>query len=249
MRTPIAILKLCVFVIWCAICVPCQLILLIFHQGKHAYTIPRIWHNGVCKIFSLTVTYTGTITPNQPTLFVSNHISWLDIPVIGSVLHASFVAKREVESWPLFGFLSKLQQTAFIDRSRHAALREKNSLKKQLETGKSLILFPEGTSSDGTSILPFKSSLFEIAQTDSDFTIQPFCLKIHSLNQSTTPMNNDLYAWYGDMDLAPHLWTFAKAKGAEIHLTFLPPIKPKDYRDRKALSGYLHQSISQTFDA
>lgn len=255
MRTLIAITKLLFFALWTLLMVTAQLFILPFSKASIAYVIPHAWHKGVCRIFNIHVTTSGQPSTTAPsTLYISNHISWLDIPVIGSKVKASFVAKREVESWPLFGFLSKLQQTAFIDRSRNAALREKNSLKNELSAGKNLILFPEGTSSNGSEVLPFKSSLFEILRSENTsdkiaITLQPFCITIKSINGSSskTQKQLDIYAWYGDMDLAPHLWAFSKSKGAEIHLSFLPAIPLDTTIDRKKTAKQAYSLISQSF--
>ena len=177
-------------------------------------------------------------------------MSWLDIPVIGSTVKASFVAKREVATWPVFGFLSKLQQTAFIDRSRNAALREKNSLKNQLENGKRFILFPEGTSSNGQEVLPFKSSLLEVAKTNCPLSIQPFSLTIQTISNKpiVDSAQYDTYAWYGDMTLAPHLWNFAKSKGAHIHLDFLDMITTEGEMDRKELTKTIRDKVTYSFN-
>ncbi len=249
MRASVAIIKLLLFVIWTILVVPLQLVLLLLIKGDKLYFVPWLWHTGVCFIFRIRVTSSGNIHKAPSTLYVSNHISWLDIPVIGSKLKASFVAKREVASWPVFGFLSKLQQTAFIDRSPKAALKEKNSLKNQLEGGKSLILFPEGTSSNGTEVLRFKSSLLEIAKTEKESCIQPFSISILDIDgkRATTQDDLDLYAWYGDMTLAPHLWSFAKTTGAHIHLDFLSPIEGNVNIDRKSLSNTVFNAIEESF--
>lgn len=249
MRPLIAILKLLLFAIWSLCMVSIQLMILIFSHKEVAYIMPYMWHHGVCTIFRVTVTTSGEIAPPNATLYISNHMSWIDIPVIGSVLKASFVAKREVASWPLFGFLSKLQQTAFIDRNRRSALKEKDSLKNKLDAGKSLILFPEGTSSDGSSILPFKSSLFELVKGEKDITLQPFSITIQGINNrpAITQEQRDLYAWYGDMDLAPHLWVLAQQKRIHIHLDFLPPLEIKPESQRKELSNNAYQLILSSF--
>ncbi|MEM6261809.1 MAG: lysophospholipid acyltransferase family protein [Bacteroidota bacterium] len=180
MRSAIAVIKIALFFLWSLLCVPPQLVVLLFHRGKKAYLMPWIWHKGVCLIFRIKVQISGKPDQSKQTLYVSNHLSYLDIPAIGMVLRASFVAKKDVKNWPVFGFLSKMQQTAFIDRNRKAAIQEKTSLSGMISDGKSLIIFPEGTSTDGREVLPFKSSLFSLALSDSDksLCIQPFFISI-----------------------------------------------------------------------
>ena len=218
-----------------------QPLLLLVHKGKHAYFIPRLWQRAVRKIFGIKVEITGHPYTDDQTIYISNHLSYLDIPVIGSTLKASFVAKEDLAGWPVFGFLSKLQQTAFISRARKDAKKEKHALDNMLNEGKSLILFPEGTSSDGSTVLPFKSSLFSIAlknDSDRDITIQPITLKIIQVNGENADKQHvrDLYSWHGDMTLSPHLLSFMKCRGATISMTFHQTYKASDFDCRKALS-------------
>ncbi len=243
-----AAFKFALFFFWSLLIVPTQLILLSFHRGKKAYVIPQLWHKGVCRIFGIKVKIEGTPLQLQQALYVSNHLSYLDIPVIGTVLKASFVAKKEVASWPVFGFLSKLQQTAFIERSRNAAARETGALGTLLNDGKSLIIFPEGTSTDGREVLPFKSSVFSLSLTEqADLLIQPFTLTMELVNTypPETQELRDLYAWHREMDteLPSHLWRFAKSKGATISLHFHPYIKASDFDDRKTLAKHCHETV------
>tara|TARA_B100001179_G_C18593522_1_gene405929 strand:- start:1377 stop:1943 length:567 start_codon:yes stop_codon:yes gene_type:complete len=182
-------------------------------------------------------------------LYVSNHISYLDIPVIGSVLKASFVAKEEVRNWPVFGFLSTLQQTAFIKRNRSAASEGTSELNNFLKDGKNLILFPEGTTSNGTEVLPFKSSFFQVATTGNVQHVQPFTVKINQVNgiEPVIQSDYDIYAWHGDMDLAPHLWKFAKSKGAVIDLVFHDSLTLSANSDRKTLCNHSYEKVKSPY--
>lgn len=249
MPSIIATLKIVLFLLWCLPMVPVQLLVLCFTKGKLAYFTPYIWHKGVCLIFGLRVKISGAPYKDSQTLYVSNHLSYLDIPVIGTVLRASFVAKKDVANWPVFGFLSKLQQTAFIERSRGAAAKEANALDSMMQAGKNLIVFPEGTSTDGRDVIPFKSSLFSLALKDLDqpLSIQPFSILIESVDGKTPDTQNlrDLYAWHRDMDteLPSHLWRFAKSRGAVIRLVFHAPIQARNFEDRKTLAKYCHEQV------
>lgn len=253
MRVLIASFKMTVFALWCLVIVPVQYLLILAYKGRHAYIIPCIWHKGVCVIFNLKVSVHGTPEKNRQVIFVSNHISYLDIPVIGTVLKASFVAKKDVASWPVFGFLSKLQQTAFIDRSRNAAAKEANALDNMIGAGKSLIIFPEGTSTDGREVLPFKSSLFSLALKDSEnpVLIQPFTITMDKVDGQKPEQQNiiDIYSWHRDMttELPAHLWLFAKSKGAKISLHFHPVISSDQYSDRKKLAILCQETVSSIY--
>lgn len=250
MRSVIAALKMALFFAWCLIMVPAQCLVLLFTKGQNAYIMPYIWHKGVCLILGIKVKVHGTPERNGQILYVSNHLSYLDIPAIGTVLKASFVAKKDVSSWPVFGFLSKLQQTAFIDRARGAAVREASALDSMIEAGKSLIIFPEGTSTDGRSVLPFKSSLFALALKDENkhVQIQPFTIKMDLVDGKKPDTQDliDIYSWHRDMttELPAHLWGFAKGKGAVISLYFHPVISSANYSDRKKLALVCQETVS-----
>ena len=251
------VIKAACFAFICLLTVPLQLLVLRFTHGKCAYSLPYFWHNCICRIFGLKVRVEGTPLHNQQTLFVCNHVSYLDIPVIASVLRASFVAKKEVAGWPVFGTLARLQQTAFISRSRNDAQKEKYALSNMLDSGKSVILFPEGTSTDGRSVAPFKSSLFSMTLDGNrnGMLIQPVTLIVDEVDGRSVADQavRDLYAWYGDMTMPPHLQGFTASKGAVIRLVFHPAIDPVAYADRKALAddcraavegGLTHQKLA-----
>lgn len=250
MRIPVASLKMSAFVVWCLILVPPQALLLLIHRGKGAYMLPSIWQRGICLIFNIKVRRTGAPHTASQAIYVGNHLSYLDIPALGSLLKASFVAKNDVASWPVFGFLSRMQQTAFISRSAKDAAEEKNALGRMMEEGKSLIIFPEGTSTDGRSVLPFKSSLFAMAlkNANADLLVQPFTLSLDTVEgrPPSTQDERDLYAWHRDMttELPAHLWSFALSKGACVTLHFHPPVRACDYQDRKILAKTCHDAVS-----
>ncbi|MGN7439106.1 MAG: lysophospholipid acyltransferase family protein [Alcanivorax sp.] len=250
MRTAIAAFKFLLFTLLSLLVAPLQILTLMIHKGNGAYIIPWLWQKTVCKIFRIKVIVEGTPYTDSQTIYVSNHISYLDIPAVGRILRASFVAKKDVASWPVFGFLSKLQQTAFISRSREDAKKEKHALDNMLTDGKSLIIFPEGTSTDGREVLPFKSSLFSIAYREGldDIMIQPFTISMSRVDNKdiTTQEIRDIYSWHINMDtpLEKHLWRFAKSTGAEIKVTFHTEIRASDFSDRKTLAKTSHNAVS-----
>lgn len=229
--------------------VPLQLVVMLLRRSKPAYTIPWLWHKGVCCILGLNIIIEGLPCTDRQVIFISNHLSYLDIPVIGSMLKASFVAKGDVANWPVFGFLSRLQQTAFISRAKSTLGNDKNNLESMLKDGRSMIIFPEGTSTDGRTVVPFKSSLFSIALGDdgTDIWLQPMTLSIVNVNGQIPDDQNirDLYAWYGDMTLVPHLSAFGKSRGATIKMTFHPPFRARATPDRKILARNCYEAVRQ----
>ena len=116
-------------------------------------------------MFGLRIEVNGRLARDAPVLVLANHVSWLDISVIGSLGPLSFVAKSEVERWPVVGLFARLQRTVFIDRARRAHTAEVNAtVARRLAGGDIIVLFPEGTSSDGNRVLPFRSSLVGAAR-------------------------------------------------------------------------------------
>lgn len=224
-----------------------QIIFLLFCKGNASYILPRLWHKAICAIIGLKVEVRGAPVHDQQLVYIGNHISYLDIPAVGSVLKASFIGKDDIARWPVIGQLAKAQQTAFISRNARNAKKVANALDVMLAKGKSLILFPEGTSSTGESVLPFKSSLFSIAQPKDlpPISIQPFIIELIDVEgQAPTAKSRDNYAWYADMEFAPHIWIFMQTKGATVRLTFLDVITPVAGQDRKELCKMIEQQIS-----
>jgi len=227
-----------------------QPIVMLFTRGPKGYILPRLWHKATCFIFGIRVHVEGTPASSQQTIFMSNHISYLDIPVLGSLLQASFVAKQEVATWPLFGFLATLQQTAFLERKKSAIGKAKNGLQGMMNEGKSLIIFPEGTSTDGQIVRPFKTSLFELARNTNhpDLLVQPVTIRVDSTDGHaiTTQDLRDLYSWHIDMDteFGSHLWRFAQTSGCELTVTFHSPLQPLTFNDRKSLSQACFKAVS-----
>ena len=210
--------------------------------------LPVLFHRVCLKIFGIKVVVVGQQSRDKPTLFVSNHVSYLDIEVLGSLIAGSFIAKSEVAGWPLFGWLARLQETVFINRkAKREAAQQGESLTGRLILGDCLILFPEGTSSDGNRVLPFKTALFAVASQridDRPLTIQPVSLTPVALdNIPLGRLLRPLYAWYGDMDLGPHLWQFAKLGNVTVVVEFHPPVTVGDAGSRKALAEQCWRAV------
>lgn len=241
-------LKLTLFFVHTLLCAGLQSLILIFaRKQKNVCRLPRLWHAGACRIFGIRTLIKGSPCKDDNILYVSNHLSYLDIPVIGRILTCYFVAKKEVSGWPGFGFLAKTQKTLFIERSAAGLKEAGEKIEKHVKKGENLVVFPEGTSTDGQDVLPFKSSLFNFTMiSDSPIHIQPFTIRLRSVNGQPVESQElrDLYAWHGDMELLPHLWAFACSKGAEVELTFHPLTDVKKYSDRKSLSKAAYQMVA-----
>ena len=215
--------------------------------------LPMIYHRVCCRLLDLRLDIRGSMSTARPTLFVCNHSSYLDISVLGSIIPGSFVAKTEVADWPFFGFLAKLQRTVFIDRRRHTTHHQRDGLARRLEAGDNLILFPEGTSNDGNRTLPFRSALFAVAERRVEggepapsVMIQPVSLAYTKLNEFPIGRNlRPYFAWYGDMDLAGHLWRVLGLGRITVALEFHQPVSLAQFASRKALSEHCRKVIAE----
>ncbi len=181
----------------------------------------------------------------RPVIYVCNHSSWLDIPALGGLLRACFVSKDDVAGWPIVGTIARLGRTVFVSRSRQGSGGERDQMQERLRAGDGLILFPEGTSSDGARVLPFHSSFFAAAYGEVSPLIQPVSIVYDRL--AGLPVGHSsraVFAWYGDMELAPHVWRLAQWRGKRVTLLFHVPLDPAAYSSRKALSQAAWQIVA-----
>ncbi len=227
--------------------IPAQVVALILGP-RASERIPLFYHRTCCRIFGMTVEVRGKQAHRRPVLFVSNHTSYLDIMVLASLIEGSFIAKHEVANWPFFGLLAKLQRTIFVVRERRQAAAQRDEITRRLAAGDQLVLFPEGTSNDGNRVLPFKSALFAVAQEEIEGTrliVQPVSIAYVALDG--TPLGRFLrpfYAWYGDMEMAPHLWKVAALGNATVVVEFHPPAPHEAFASRKTLADYCFRHVA-----
>ncbi|MCC3862352.1 lysophospholipid acyltransferase family protein [Pseudemcibacter aquimaris] len=219
---------------------------------------PHLVHRSMCKALDVRVKTFGHALEGSPTLFVSNHVSYLDIIILGHVIKACFVAKRDMIDWPVLGYLSTLQRTIFVDREkRNEVKRQREEMQDRMKRGDSLILFPEGTTSNGGTVLPFKSSLFGVTENyihpkadeegrPLELMVQPVTLVYKRIdNMPTNRMNRPRVAWYGDMEIGPHFDDFLKSQSVEVEVHFLEPVSRNLFKNRKELSSYCHRTIEK----
>jgi 1-acyl-sn-glycerol-3-phosphate acyltransferase len=209
--------------------------------------LPRLYHRWACRVLGFRVAVAGEPSTQRPTLFVANHISYVDIEILGGIIEGSFIAKADVARWPLFGWLAKLQRTVFVDRRIRSTAAQRDAIRERLAAGDDLILFPEGTSGDGNHVLPFKSALFSVADHAGSraLTVQP--LSIAYLRLDGIPMGRayrPFFAWYGDMTLGSHLWTMLGLGTVDVAVTFHTPVALAQFGSRKALAEHCHRVIA-----
>jgi 1-acyl-sn-glycerol-3-phosphate acyltransferase len=235
------IARLTLYLLWTVSLMPVQGVGVVLRR-PWSRTLPAFYHRWCCRILGLHVRTVGAPTAVRPVLFASNHISYTDITVLGSLIAGSFVAKAEVAGWPFFGWLAKLQRTVFVDRRVRSARLQRDAMTERLAVGDALILFPEGTSGDGNRVLPFKSALFsavEKLQGIVPIQVQPVSIAYTKLDG--IPLGRVLrpfFAWYGTVELAPHLWSMLGLGTVEVVVQFHPPVSIADCGSRKSLALY-----------
>lgn len=240
--------------------------LLLRLSPRRARTFPHWYHKQVCRLIGIRLRIDGEVAPARPVLLVANHTSWLDIPVLSAVAPVAFVAKKEVGRWPFVSSLARLQRTVFVDRQRRTeAGRTAGEIAERLAAGDTLVLFAEGTSSDGNRVLPFKTSLFAAAKPPArqpgdggadpasqpvrdDATTSPLVQTVtlcytHLHGVPLTRADRHLTGWYGDMDMGPHAWSLLAAGPLDARIVIGSPVPLADFADRKALARHSESEI------
>jgi 1-acyl-sn-glycerol-3-phosphate acyltransferase len=228
--------------------VPAELLLrtVTFRNKMH---LQRLFNRGFARSFGIRIVTHGVQARQKPVLYVANHLSWADIPVLGARIEATFVAKSEVGGWGFFGWLADFANTVYVERSRRTSTgQQRDAISERLARGESLILFPEGTNSDGVDTLPFKSSLFAATGELPDVLIQPVTIAYTRVNglPVTRERLPDL-AWIGDTQLMPHAMTFMSLGRVRAEILFHPPVRTADFTSRKTLAAHCEQVIAQGY--
>lgn len=217
--------------------------------ARYRRRIQEGWCRSMLRFSGFRVQPIGQASTKGPTLYVSNHLSYMDIPVLSSVVEATFVAKAEVSRWPLFGFAARITNTVFINRVSSEAREQRAMMHKRLMSGERLILFPEGTSTDGSGVAPFKSALFSLAEGSLDepeLIIQPISLA-YTRGLDGTPLVGplrELYCWFGDATLFPHLYRMLGLPGCRVEVRFHAPIHTRQVGNRKQICRVAQAAVA-----
>jgi lyso-ornithine lipid O-acyltransferase len=216
---------------------------------RAARALPHWYHRQVCRLIGLRLHVEGALAPDKPVLVVANHTSWLDIPVLSAVAPVSFIAKREVGGWPVVGSLARLQRCIFVDRTRRQSVGGTTSEVGGRLTGtERVVLFAEGTSSDGNQVLPLRSSLFGALDIGGDRTPCVQTVAIVYARRNGLPLaraDRGRLGWYGDMDLGPHAWALLRGGPLDIVIRIGAPLPQAAAADRKALTRLAEHQLRQ----
>jgi lyso-ornithine lipid O-acyltransferase len=240
------------FVLYTASCLPFQYLLHVL-KLRARYWLPMVFHRVLCRYLGIRVRVRGTVVKGRPVLMVANHSSYFDIPVLATVTELSFVAKSEVASWPGVGLMARAQNTVFVERERRTkAGEQRNEIQRRLANNETLVLFPEGTSHDGNSVLPFKSALMGAAQWNrgdaekrEPILVQPVSVaytRVHGL-----PMGRfyrPWFTWYGDMPFGSHVFKSFVQGPFDVDIILHPPVTLEEFGSRKKLADYCWRVVS-----
>ncbi|AYC99442.1 lysophospholipid acyltransferase family protein [Neorhizobium sp. NCHU2750] len=222
---------------------PFQLLGLAF-DWKIRRTIPRLWHRAACFLIGIRIHVHGRLERQRPLMLAANHVSWKDILVLGAVADVVYIAKAEVADWPVFGTLAKLQKSIFIVREERRRTGDQvNEIAERMTAGEIVVLFPEGTTSDGNRLLEIKSSLFGAAAAAVPHTpqgvvhVQPVAIaytRVHGMAMGR--YHRPIAAWPGDITLMPHLMGVLKQGALDVDVAFGDTVDFRTGDNRKHLS-------------
>ncbi|WP_315919153.1 lysophospholipid acyltransferase family protein [Mesorhizobium sp. SP-1A] len=219
--------------------------------------MPRLWHRCMVRALGIRVHAHGALAKERPLLVASNHVSWTDIVVLGSLVDVNFIAKADMEGWPLIGWLSKLQRTAFVERERRRSSgRQASEIGQRMARGDAMVLFAEGTTGDGNAMLPFKSTLFGAASmvisegAGEKVFIQPVAIaytRLHGVPMGRA--HRPHAAWIGDQDLAPHLVGLLADGAMDVEVHFGEPVAFTAESSRKETAKLIERRVAEMMQA
>ncbi len=246
LKTILLIFLVCIFIIIFAL-LQC---LFFYSKNKRVYFISR-----AINIFSIIATFImgikirvnglSNLHRKKGVFLVTNHISYIDGLVASRIFPLIFIARGDLKEWPLFGTFSKLSETVFVNRTSTANLhKEIDNITSLLKSGINVILFPQGTTTSMVEDVSFRSSLFQAPIAALSDTI-PFTIKYKKINGTDiNDKNKDLVLWYGDMEFAPHIFSFLGLKDIEVEVEMLKPIESSLKNNRKSLSMVSQEAIN-----
>jgi 1-acyl-sn-glycerol-3-phosphate acyltransferase len=204
----------------------------------------RTWAKSIVKVFGMKVYVKGRL-PRPPFFLVSNHLSYVDIPLLRSVLESVFVAKEEIENWFLGGKIVGDMGNIFVDRfNKRDIPRVGKKILEILEHGEGVIIFPEGTTSNGKDVLPFKSSFFEFA-CEANLPVHYAVIR-YEVSKEFTPASESVAWWRLESGFIEHLWELLKIPTFDAFITFSE--NPIISNDRKDLAKKLHDAVLSEFE-
>jgi 1-acyl-sn-glycerol-3-phosphate acyltransferase len=203
------------------------------HRVTFHFGVARFWARAGLWLTGMKLRVRGS--PIESGALVANHSTWADI-----------LSLRAVREWPVVGFITYVTGTIFVERRRSQAKAQEQVLRERIRARQLLCFFPEGTSTDGLRVLPFKSSLFSAFfanEHGADLWIQP--VTVRYLRAPGSDLPESFYGWWGDMDFGGHVWAvMSRSFGATAEVIFHEPVKPTAFADRKALADHCGRVVA-----
>lgn len=235
-----ALLRIALLILWFVLSLLQQTAGFLLGTGDGRHLRLRFYRVAL-RILGIHIRVFHEFSPRRPLCIVANHVSYLDVFVLGSLIPAVFVAKKEVRQWPVIGWIAWLQRTIFIERRRSKADEEILPLIKALNQGSNVIVFPEGTSTDGLTVLPFKSTLFEAPKRANAY-IQPVSLIYRERNgDKLSDKDRQFYTWGTDAPFFHHFSKLILRPGVLVEVWIRKPLSPQ--LNRKILAKTSEQRI------
>jgi 1-acyl-sn-glycerol-3-phosphate acyltransferase len=235
---------------------PLQLLSLRFDWKLRRY-LPRYWHRIVCYWLGIRVRVIGDMERQRPLMLAANHASWIDILALSSIADVAFIAKSEVRDWPIFGHFARMQKSVFVKREeRRKTGHQVNEIAERMAGGEIMVLFPEGTTSDGNRLLEVKSSLFGAAamaleQAPGDVVhVQPVAIAYTRIyGTAMGHYHRPIAAWPGDIELIPHLKALLACGAIDVDICFGEAVDYRADSNRKHVSATVADRIRTMLSA
>lgn len=218
------------------------------NKEKHLQYVVSFYCKLALKIFNVKLTTNLYKKEVKGTLLVSNHLSYLDIIAISSLIPTNFITSTDIERTPVLGHICKLASCIFVDRrGRMNRSNELSKISNRLLSGENIVIFPEATSTNGEKIIPFKKGLFE-AVIQKDLLISSLCVQYLRINNfPVTRENRDIVCWYGDMDFLPHLWRLLQQTEIVMNLNYIEEFFGLSFDNTSDLVSDIEQSIRSSY--
>ncbi len=248
MRNLIAIIRLILLIIHTFLTVFISSITNVILPYKFHSIILGNWYKFVLWLFNFRIEINGNIPKNLGILVVSNHCSYMDVMVIASAIPAHFTPKSNIKKWPIIGQMVNVSLPIYINRTNIRTLPEQNQkVTKALNNGRNIVIYPEGTTNNGSEVYRFKSGAFSFLSEEpsaKDIAVQPVSIVYSQYNNTKLALGvNSPVAWFGDEKLLPHIWKMLKTHTCIVQLTFLPQVYLKDFASRKDLALHCEEII------
>jgi 1-acyl-sn-glycerol-3-phosphate acyltransferase len=208
-------------------------------RSRRLPNLVRWWHGRLCLALGIRIEATGDLASNA--LLVANHVSWLDIPVIGSQGRIGFLSKAEVRKWPLIGWMASVAGTLFMTRGANQTGEMIRRIDERVRTGLAMVVFPEGTTTDGTRLLRFHPRLLAAGQV-AGIRVQPVAVRF-----GTSGAPDRIAPFVGDDALLPHLARLVRHPGLRVRLHFLPTLEGGEL-SRREIAEYCRSTIAAALD-